>query len=168
MIDLHNQVAIVTGASREIGKAIARSFAENGVRVVLAGRTKSDLEAEANELASAGHKALAVPTDVAVVNISSLAGKNSIKDGAGYAATKWALRGFASSLMLEVREANVRVVTVFPGSVDTGFSMKNRRGTEITQPEDVASAVLFAVRAPGRSMFSEIDVRPTNPKKMSF
>lgn len=99
----------------------------------------------------------------AIVNIASLAGKNSFKGGAGYSATKWALRGFASSLMLEVREYNIRVITIFPGSVDTSFSGINKRGSNITQPEDVAAAVVFAVTAPQRSMFSEIDVRPTNP-----
>ncbi|MGB6648706.1 MAG: SDR family NAD(P)-dependent oxidoreductase [Bacteroidota bacterium] len=103
--------------------------------------------------ASAGH----------VVNISSLAGKNSFKGGAGYCATKWALRGFANSLMLEVRDHNIRVVTVFPGSVDTSFSSGGKKGKNITQPEDVAEAVVFAVTAPQRSMFSEIDVRPTRP-----
>jgi NADP-dependent 3-hydroxy acid dehydrogenase YdfG len=100
-----------------------------------------------------------------IVFISSLAGKNSFKGGAGYCATKWAMRGFASSLMLEVREQNIRVVTIFPGSVDTSFSSTGKKGGHITQPEDVAHAVLFAVTAPERSMFSEIDVRPTNPAK---
>lgn len=100
----------------------------------------------------------------AIVNIASLAGKNSFVNGTGYAATKWALKGWASSLMLEVREYNIRVVTIFPGSVDTGFSSANKRGDKITQPEDVADAVVFALAAPSRSMFSEIDVRPTNPK----
>jgi len=99
----------------------------------------------------------------AIINIASLAGKNTFKGGAGYGATKWALRGFAGSLMLEVREHNIRVVTVFPGSVDTGFSAGGKRGAHITQPEDVASAVLFALSTPERSTFSEIDLRPTNP-----
>jgi len=99
----------------------------------------------------------------AIVNIASLAGKNTFKGGAGYGATKWALRGFAGSLMLEVREHNIRVITICPGSVDTGFSPTGKKGAQITQPEDVASAVIFAVTAPGRSMFSEIDLRPTNP-----
>ena len=98
-----------------------------------------------------------------LVFISSLAGKNSFKGGAGYCATKWGLRGFASSLMLEVREHNIRVTTIFPGSVDTTFSPMTKKGEHITQPRDVADAVLFAVTAPSRSMFSEIDVRPTNP-----
>jgi len=99
----------------------------------------------------------------AIVNIASLAGKNALKGGAGYCATKWALRGFSSSLMLEVREHHIRVVTIFPGSVATGFSQHGKQGPNITQPEDVAEAVIFAVTAPERSMFSEIDVRPTNP-----
>jgi 3-oxoacyl-[acyl-carrier protein] reductase len=98
-----------------------------------------------------------------IVNIASLAGKNSFKGGAGYCATKWALRGFASSLMLEVREHNIRVVTLFPGSVETAFSAAGKKGSNITQPEDVADAVMFAITAPGRSMFSEIDLRPTRP-----
>ena len=98
-----------------------------------------------------------------IVHIASLAGKNTVKGGAVYAATKWALRGFAASLMLEVREHNIRMVTVCPGSVETAFSASGKRGKNITQPEDVADAVVFAITAPARSMFSEIDVRPTRP-----
>jgi NADP-dependent 3-hydroxy acid dehydrogenase YdfG len=49
--------------------------------------------------------------------------------------------------------------------VDTYFSSMNKKGPHITQPEDVAAAVLFAITAPGRTMFSEIDVRPTNPSR---
>lgn len=98
-----------------------------------------------------------------IVNIASLAGKNSFVNGTGYAATKWALRGWAGSLMLEVRQHHVRVCTIFPGSVDTSFSATGKRGDHITQPADVANAVVFAVTTPARSMFSEIDLRPTNP-----
>lgn len=98
-----------------------------------------------------------------IVNIASLAGKNSMKSGAGYCATKWALRGFAGSLMLEAREKNVRVVTICPGSVETGFSAAGKKGENIPRPEDVADAVVFAVTAHGRALFSEIDLRPTHP-----
>jgi NADP-dependent 3-hydroxy acid dehydrogenase YdfG len=62
--------------------------------------------------------------------------------------------------MLEGREHNIRVVTIFPGSVDTEFSPVGKRSGNITQPEDVAAAVVFAVTAPERAMFSEIDVLP--------
>ena len=98
-----------------------------------------------------------------IVNIGSLAGKNPVKEGAAYAATKWALRGFAASLMLEVRDKNIRVVTIFPGSVDTAFRRQSGAGRNVTQPEDVGAAVVFAATVPSRSMVSELDVRPTRP-----
>jgi 3-oxoacyl-[acyl-carrier protein] reductase len=98
-----------------------------------------------------------------IVHIASLAGKNTIKNGAGYCATKWALRGFAGSMMLEVREYNIRTVTICPGSVETNFSAGGKKGSNIPQPADVAAAVVFAVTAEGRAMFSEIDLRPTMP-----
>jgi NAD(P)-dependent dehydrogenase (short-subunit alcohol dehydrogenase family) len=98
-----------------------------------------------------------------IVHIASLAGKNTMKNGAGYCATKWAVRGFAGSMMLEVREYNIRTITICPGSVETGFSASGKKGSNIPQPSDVAAAVLFAVTAEGRAMFSEIDLRPTNP-----
>jgi NAD(P)-dependent dehydrogenase (short-subunit alcohol dehydrogenase family) len=98
-----------------------------------------------------------------IVHIASLAGKNAMKNGAGYCATKWALRGFAGSMMLEVREYNIRTITICPGSVETGFSTSGKKGSNIPQPADVAAAVLFAVTAEGRAMFSEIDLRPTIP-----
>jgi len=98
-----------------------------------------------------------------VVNIASLAGKNSFAGGTGYAATKWALRGWAGSLMLEERNNNIRVITVCPGSVDTSFSAGGKKGSNIPQAQDIADAVLFALTAPPRTMISEIDVRPTRP-----
>ena len=102
-----------------------------------------------------------------IVNISSLAGKNALVNGAGYAATKWAVRGFAKSLMLEERQYNIRIVTISPGSVDTDFAghgTESSRAGKVLSPEDVAEAVLAAVNMHPRAMVSEIDIRPTNPK----
>ncbi len=234
MRQLNDQVAIVTGASKGIGRAIAHALCGQGAKVVLASRSKEELVSLEKELLAQGFGAMSVPTDITdaaavdhlvkttlgkfnkvdilvnnagigsfakveemamedfdamwnvnlrgvilatkgvlpamisarsgkIVNIASLAGKNWLKGGAGYAATKWALRGFSGSLMLEVRDRNIKVMTVFPGSVNTAFSASTSGRPNIPQPEDVASAVLFALTSPQRALFSEIDLRPTTP-----
>ncbi len=53
-MSLEGQVAIVTGASKGIGKAIALSFAKEKMKVVLAARTKSELEKAAREVNQLG------------------------------------------------------------------------------------------------------------------
>jgi len=235
-MSMKNQVAIVTGASKGIGKAIALSFAKEKMNVVLAARTKSELEKVATEVETLGGKALVVPGDVsrgqsvdqlvtqtidkfgkidilinnagmgvfapvdeletqdfdrmfavnmrgvflctravlphmkkqksgAIINISSLAGKNFFKGGAGYAATKWALNGFTKCLMLEAREYNIRVSVVCPGSVATEFSPHaGKDPAKILQSQDVADSVMGILRLPSNALMSEIDLRPTNPK----
>jgi len=62
---LEGKVAIVTGASRGIGAATARAFADAGAAVVLAARDEQALTAVAGEIISNGRDALVVPTDVA-------------------------------------------------------------------------------------------------------
>ena len=61
---LAGKVAIVTGASRGIGAAAARMFAEAGAAVALGARGADALESVAQEIVAAGGKAIAVPTDV--------------------------------------------------------------------------------------------------------
>jgi len=61
---LNSKVAIVTGASRGLGKAIALAFADAGADVVVAARTVSDLEDTAAEIRSKGRQALVIKTDV--------------------------------------------------------------------------------------------------------
>jgi NAD(P)-dependent dehydrogenase (short-subunit alcohol dehydrogenase family) len=61
---LAGKVAIVTGASRGIGAATARAFADAGAAVVLAARAQSGIDAVAEEIVTADGQALAVATDV--------------------------------------------------------------------------------------------------------
>ncbi len=101
-----------------------------------------------------------------VVQVASLAAKNAFVGGSGYAATKWALLGLSRCLMLEERSNKIKVITVCPGSVSTAFSASSgdaSRAEKILAPQDVADAVMAALKLPARAMMSEIDLRPSNP-----
>ena len=50
-----------------------------------------------------------------IINISSLAGKNALPNGAAYAASKWGLNGLSYSVAEELRVHNIRVSVVCPG-----------------------------------------------------
>jgi 3-oxoacyl-[acyl-carrier protein] reductase len=65
MSQLENQIAVVTGAGRGIGRAIALKFAAEGAGVVCVSRTQENSEKVANEIAALGKKAWAFAVDVA-------------------------------------------------------------------------------------------------------
>ena len=104
-----------------------------------------------------------------IVNISSLAGKNAFSGGAGYNASKFGLNGFTEAMMLDHRHENVRVCSILPGSVDTGFSggPSDRSGDTswMIAPEDVAEVVAMVVGMPLRTMVSHVEIRPSRPKR---
>jgi NAD(P)-dependent dehydrogenase (short-subunit alcohol dehydrogenase family) len=62
---LTGKVAVITGGGRGIGRAIALKFAGEGAAIVVAARTKSEIEAVAGEIRKAGGRSAAVPADVA-------------------------------------------------------------------------------------------------------
>ncbi|AFN75219.1 putative oxidoreductase [Melioribacter roseus P3M-2] len=103
-----------------------------------------------------------------IINISSLAGKNPFVYGTTYAATKHALMGFTKSLMLELREYNIRVSAVCPGSVQTDMIVDTpvapKEISKVLSPEDVAETVAVIIDLPQNALASEIEIRPTNPK----
>lgn len=97
--------------------------------------------------------------------VASLAGKYGVKGGSAYAATKFALRGFAESLFQEVRHANIRVIVLCPGSTATDFGgAAGARREGILQPEDVAEVAVSVLLLPLTATVSEVELRPTNPR----
>jgi 3-oxoacyl-[acyl-carrier protein] reductase len=101
-----------------------------------------------------------------IFNISSLAGKNPIANGAAYNASKFGLNGFSEALMMEVRYDGIRVSYLMPGSVATEFGRGARdKGDWALRPEDVADVVLDLLRAPGRALYSRVEMRPSRPPR---
>ncbi len=231
---LAGQVAVVSGAGRGIGAAIARELAGLGAAVVLCGRTQAALDSVGAAISKAGGRAEAIPCDVTslqsveemvrrvesafgrvdvlvnnagiggvggplhelapegwdeilntnlrgvyyairalaplmiqarsghIINISSIAGKNALPNGAAYAASKWGLNGLSYSAAEELRTHNIRVSVICPGSTNTDFSPHAGKDTSrMLQPDDVAHAVAMLVTQRPQSFVSEIVIRPT-------
>src|SRR5258708_3340451 len=234
MHPLAGQVAIITGAGRGIGAAIARELADLGATAVVCGRNRSRLDSMARSITQAGGKAEALVCDVTsfqsveaaakqvesslgradilvnnagiggfggplhqlspegwdqilntnlrgvfysirafapfmirarsghIINISSLAGKNALPNGAAYAASKWGLNGLSYSLAEELRTHNIRVVVICPGSTNTDLSPHaGKDPAKMLQPQDVAHAVAMLVTQSPQSFISEILIRLT-------
>ena len=101
-----------------------------------------------------------------IINISSLAGKNSVPGGAAYCASKAGLNAFSEALMQEVRHDNIRVSYVMPGSVFTDFGDLGSSGEDWKlTAEDVAKVVTDLVSHDARSLPSRVELRPSRPRK---
>jgi len=100
-----------------------------------------------------------------VCTIGSIAGRNTFAGGTCYSGTKHFVMGFAESLMLEVRDAGVGVSVIMPGSVDTDLFPPGIDRTWMLEPDDVASAVAFAVSTPPHMLVHRLEVRPLSPKR---
>lgn len=231
---LTGQVAVITGAGRGIGAAIAAKIAQLGAVVVVCGRNRGPLDSTANAIMKAGGRAESLECDVTklrsveaaaahveqtlgridilvnnagvggfggplhqlapeswdqvlntnlrgvyfgirafapmmirartghIVNISSLAGKNALPNGAAYAASKWGLNGLSYSVAEELRVHNIRVSVVCPGSVDTELTPHTGKDpSKMLRPEDVAHVVAMLVTQAPQSFVSEVLLRPT-------
>lgn len=231
---LAGQVALITGAGRGIGAAIAGKIAVMGARAVVCGRTRAPLERSAAAIRNAGGQSTIIECDISdlrsvesmaehvdrsfgrldilvnnagimgpagplhelapdawdqifhtnlrgvyytvrglaplmirggsghIINISSLAGKNALPNGAAYAASKWGLNGLSYSLAEELRAHNIRVSVICPGSVNTEFSgHAGKKAERMLQASDVAHAVAMIVTQAPQSFASEILLRPT-------
>jgi 3-oxoacyl-[acyl-carrier protein] reductase len=237
MVELRGKVAVVTGGTKGIGRAIAESFVGAGIHVVVAARHEQDVREAERELSSQDARAIGVVCDVRsaaecqnlidraasefgrldilvnnagvgrfasveemsaedwdsviatnldslfycchpaiphlkkaggawIINIGSLAGKNAFPGGAAYNASKFGLIGFSEALMQEVRQDDIRVTYIMPGSVNTEFGMHERGKTDwMIQPEDIAQIVRDLLAMPQRTLPSRVEVRPAKPPK---
>lgn len=101
-----------------------------------------------------------------IINIGSLAGKNTFPGAAAYCASKFGMLGFSESLMQEVRYDHIRVSCVMPGSVGTGFGGRAEEASSWKlKSEDVAEVVVNLLEMDARALPSVVELRPSEPKK---
>jgi 3-oxoacyl-[acyl-carrier protein] reductase len=102
-----------------------------------------------------------------ILNISSTSGKRGYVTGAAYASSKFALNGFTECLLREVRENNIRVLTISPSMVDTRVKPENEQKTSgkgvYMRAEDVADSILLCLNLPQRALIKDIEIWGTNP-----
>jgi NAD(P)-dependent dehydrogenase (short-subunit alcohol dehydrogenase family) len=236
---LSGKTAVVTGANRGIGAAIAGKLASMGAHCILVARDRDHLQKVAAEIADSGGRAEAIACDLSapeeidgladrvlqahkrcdilvnnagigwfegplhempleewertiavnlrapylllrafapsmiaarsghIVNISSLASKNPVPNAAAYAASKWGLNGMMVSSAEELRQYQVRVSLVAPGSVLTDFGAglaAKKSALGAIHPEDIAEIVALLATQADQSFISEVLVRPTLKK----
>jgi 3-oxoacyl-[acyl-carrier protein] reductase len=230
---LAGKVAIVTGASRGIGLAIAQRLANMGAKLGICARDPQKLQAAANDLRQAAAAVFAAPVDVTcadqitsfvslthknlgpvdilvnnagigyfgptheasernwdsvldtnlksvflmskavapemiarrgghIINIASLAGKNAFRGGGIYCASKWGLLGLTGCMAEDLRQYDIRVSAICPGSVATDFSPHaGKDASKLLQADDIAHAVEMIVTQAPQSFISEVLMRPT-------
>jgi 3-oxoacyl-[acyl-carrier protein] reductase len=229
---LASAIALVTGGSRGIGRAIAMKLAELGAKVAICGRDSEKLRATAEQLQALTERVLWQTADVTradevgklvsateaklgpigilvnnagiglfgpahekseeewdrvlrtnlksvflvsravvpsmirqgsgdIINISSLAGRNTFAGGGLYCASKWGVQGLSGCMAEDLRDHGIRVSVICPGSVATEFSGRGvKEPGKALQPEDVAHAVEAVLTQRQGSFMSEIHIRP--------
>ncbi len=104
-----------------------------------------------------------------IVNVASTAAVRVWSGAAAYHAFKFGLIGLSRAMKLEGRQDRIRVTTIIPGGMDTGFFARfAEQGipapdpATLQNPADVARAIVFALSSPASSAIQELVVTPPN------
>ncbi len=102
-----------------------------------------------------------------IFTISSLAGTNFFAGGSAYNASKFGVTGFTQAAMLDLRNYEIKVTTIMPGSVATYFNDHNPGDEDAwkIQKEDIGELVVDLLKMNQRALPSKIEIRPTTPPK---
>ncbi|MCZ4409756.1 SDR family oxidoreductase [Cryomorphaceae bacterium 1068] len=102
-----------------------------------------------------------------IITIASLAGTNFFAGGSAYNASKFGLVGFTQAVMLDLRQHDIKVSTIMPGSVTSHFAghTPNEADAWKIQPEDIGEMVVYLLETNPRNLPSKIEVRPSKPPK---
>ncbi|HRV53270.1 MAG TPA: SDR family oxidoreductase [Bacteroidia bacterium] len=100
-----------------------------------------------------------------IITIASLAGTYFSEKGTAYNASKFAMVGFTQALMLDLRQHDVKVTTIMPGSVTSHFNnhVPSAEDAWKIQPEDIGEMVYDLLKMNPRVLPSKIEVRPAKP-----
>ena len=155
LFSLDGKVALVTGASRGIGRAIALALAEAGADVALAARSADELESAAREIRALGRRALVLPTDVTqreqiermvVSTIQSLEGLDILVNNAGIPGRKPTVE-LTEADFDRIYDINIKAVT-FCCAVAGRHFLAQRSGVVIN-----ICSLTTTIGLPGRSLY---------------
>lgn len=102
-----------------------------------------------------------------IVNVSSIAGLNPVKNMSAYAATKHAVTGIGHSLFMELRDWGIKVTNIYPGSVKTSFFDEIdaiEAHDHMMRPQDVARSIVEVLDTHENYLPVDLEVRPLRPK----
>ncbi|TDS65099.1 SDR family oxidoreductase [Myroides indicus] len=100
------------------------------------------------------------------ISIASLAGINFFATASGYNASKFGVVGFTQAAMLDLRDSDIKITTILPGSVSTYFNNNepSEKDAWKIQPEDIGELVVDILKLNPRVLPSKIEIRPSKTK----
>lgn len=114
-----------------------------------------------------------------IINISSIAGKQTYLNGTTYCASKFAVEALTQGLRIDLLPHNIKVTSIAPGAVATNFSKVRFKGDEERaasvyqgfnplQAQDIAQTILFAIEQPEHVQIADLVVLPSQQASASI